>query len=184
MYFGLAFDASDTAAGGDGTDTIGIADGADLTLTSGAKATGFEALDIRGTSNTTYDLDFLSGITNVIVGATLNAGGVGHIATLNDIAVGATVTVKAAVGDDTTDALKINQKNAGVGSPDDAITVIVDAAAGITTTGIIDINDIETVTVNTTSSEESQTQQLQDLMQMKQQVLKSMQQLQKQPFQL
>lgn len=153
VNFGVEFTVDDSATGGDGTDTIGIGDGADLTLASGAKATGFEKLSVAGGTGS-YDLDFLSGITGVIA-----SGGAAAV-TIVDLAAGADVTVKAALAGGT---LTVNQKDAGAGSPDDSLTVTINAAAGFSTTQDIDVNDIETVTLKTTSTGASQTHTITNL---------------------
>ena len=153
VYFGTEFNASDSATGGSGTDIIGIGDGADLTTTSGAVATGFEKLSVKGGTGS-YDLDYLSGITQVIA-----SGGAGAV-TIVDMPSSADVLISAALAGGT---LTINQKDAGAGSPDDTLTVTVDASTGFTTGQTIDVNDIETTTLKTTSSGASQTHTISNL---------------------
>jgi methionine-rich copper-binding protein CopC len=151
---GASLTTADVLTGGDGTDIIGVTTGA--SLVNGLQVTGFETLDIGGADNQTganaYDVSKLSGITTLKVGSALNGTTVGGIVTVNNLAKGAGVEINAAVGDGATDQLQINVKDAGAGSPNDTISVLVKGAAAINTTGIVDINDIETVTLTADKS--------------------------------
>lgn len=146
---GASLTTADVLTGGDGTDIIGVTTGA--SLVTGLQVTGFETLDVGGADDQTaanaYDVSKLSGITTLKVGSALNGTTVGGVVTVNNLAKGAGVEINAAVGDGATDQLQINVKDAGAGSPNDTISVLVKGAAAIATTGIVDINDIETVTL-------------------------------------
>jgi hypothetical protein len=151
---GASLTTADVLTGGDGTDIIGVTTGA--SLVNGLQVTGFETLDIGGADNQTganaYDVSKLSGITTLRVGSTLNSATNGGIVTVNNLAKGAGVEINAAVGNDAADELRINVKDAGAGSPNDTISVLIKGAAAINTTGIVDINDIETVTLTADKS--------------------------------
>lgn len=146
---GASLTTADVLTGGDGTDIIGVTTGA--SLVTGLQVTGFETLDIGGADNQTaanaYDVSKLSGITTLKVGAALNGTAAAQTTTVNNLAKGANVEINAAVGNAAADVLAINVKDAGAGSPNDTISVLVKGAAPIATTGIVDINDIETVTL-------------------------------------
>ncbi|WP_163649481.1 DUF4214 domain-containing protein [Modicisalibacter sp. 'Wilcox'] len=140
-------------AGGEGTDTLNIHNGAVLDATRGALFSGFETVDLANGTGT-YDLSTLeanNSIDSLVVSQALVGG-----TTVTNLAEGADVEIGAAL----TGALVINQKDAGAGSPDDSLDVTVDARAGITTGGNLDINDIETVnlSVKGTGSTTTQTQ--------------------------
>lgn len=137
---GGSLTTADVLVGGDGTDIIGITAGA--TLVNGLQVSGFETLDIGGAGGNTnaFDVSKLSGITTLKVGT---ATAVGNAVTVNNLAKGAGVEVNAALGNQ----LNINVKDAGAGSPNDSIAVLVKGATAITTGSILDINDIETVTL-------------------------------------
>lgn len=147
---------ADKVDGGEGANTIGITTGA--SLVNGLQVTNFQTLDIGGAVNQTapndaYDVSKLSGITTLKVGTALN-GNAGDTTTVNNLAKGAGVEINAAVGV-ATDTLAINVKDAGAGSPNDVIDVLFKATADVATTGIIDINDIETVNITSDKSTES-----------------------------
>ena len=149
FMMGASLTTADVLTGGDGTDIIGVTTGA--SLVTGLQVTGFETLDVGGADNQTaanaYDMSKLAGITTLKVGSALNGTTAGGVVTVNNLAKGAGVEINAAVGDGATDQLQINVKDAGAGSPNDTISVLVKGAAAIATTGIVDINDIETVTL-------------------------------------
>lgn len=149
---------ADTLDGGAGTDVIGISSGATLTAATGARATNFETLDIRGSSSTTaYDLDFLSGITKVQVGAALTAN-----TTVQDMAADAGVEIGVDQG---AFSLTLAQKDAGAGSPDDTLTVTMNAATAIASDNgsTVVVNDIETLTLGSTSTGTNITHNIDDL---------------------
>ena len=155
FYLGATLTTADVLSGGDGTDIIGVTTGA--SLVTGLQVTGFETLDIGGADNQTganaYDVSKLSGITTLKVGAALNGTALAQTTTVNNLAKGAGVEINAAVGNAAADTLAINVKDAGAGSPNDSISVLVKTAtAAFNTTGVIDINDIETVTLTADKS--------------------------------
>lgn len=153
---GATLTTADVLTGGDGTDIIGVTTGA--SLVTGLQVTGFETLDIGGADNQTganaYDVSKLSGITTLKVGAALNGtAAAAQTTTVNNLAKGAGVEINAAVGNAAADTLAINVKDAGAGSPNDSISVLVKTATAVfNTTGVIDINDIETVTLTADKS--------------------------------
>ena len=153
---GASLTTADVLTGGDGTDIIGVTTGA--SLVTGLQVTGFETLDVGG-SNTgavvaasanNYDLSKLPGITTLKVGSSINTEAVAvanDITTINNLAKGAGVEINAALGTGAGDQLVINVKDAGAGSPNDSIGVLVKGATAVVTGGDLDINDIETVTL-------------------------------------
>ncbi|RNE92747.1 hypothetical protein [Marichromatium sp. AB32] len=140
FYLGNSLTTNDTLEGGEGTDIIGVNAGA--TLVNNLSVSGFETLDIRGAGGTAaaFDVSKLDGITTLKVGAATVAG---NAVTVNNLAKGAGVEINAALGN----TLNINVKDAGAGSPNDTIDVLVKGATAITTGSTLDINDIETVTL-------------------------------------
>lgn len=142
---GASLTTADVLVGGEGTDIIGVTEG--NTLATGLQVTGFETLDVGGAggSANAFDVSKLSGITTLKVGsATVAANAV----TVNNLAKGAGVEINAALGN----ALNINVKDAGAGSPNDSIAVLVKGATAITTTGQLALKDIETVTLTADKS--------------------------------
>lgn len=127
-------------AGGDGSDTLIIANAAVVNATTGKQFNGFETF---ATANGTVDMDNL-GSTNTIGTVALGAlaGGV----VLNDVAESTALAFTASTGAQT---VAFNQKNAGAGSPDDVVNVaIVGSTTGSRVVNSLDINDIETVNVS------------------------------------
>ena len=153
FQMGASLTTTDVLTGGDGTDIIGVTLG--NTLVTGLQVTGFETLDVGGGNAAgavalanSYDLSKLAGITTLKVGSAINAdGGANDVTTINNLAKGAGVEINAALGSGALDQLVINVKDAGAGSPNDSINVLVKGAAAVVTTGDLDINDIETVTL-------------------------------------
>jgi hypothetical protein len=91
-------DTTSTIDGGAGTNIIGIADGADLTSTTGALLSNFQTLEVKGGTGS-YDMSVLS-LTNVTqTGGTLSGG-----VTIHNAAAGTTYTVTSAKATDLTDA--------------------------------------------------------------------------------
>jgi hypothetical protein len=121
----VAYIAANTAAinAGDGADTLVVSNANALsTAASGAKFTGFEALEVQ--TNGTIDLDFIAGITSIVVD---NAGGVD----LNDVSK----TQAGAITVQQSGALDIAVKDAAtVGNVD---TVKITADDGVATTSTI-----------------------------------------------
>lgn len=150
---GASLTTADVLTGGDGTDIIGVTTGA--SLVTGLQVTGFETLDVGGGNAAgtaalanNYDLSKLSGITTLKVGSAINAdAATNDVTTINNLAKGAGVEINAALGTGAGDQLVINVKDAGAGSPNDSIGVLVKGAAAVATGGDLDINDIETVTL-------------------------------------
>lgn len=144
---------------GEGNDTLNIVNGAVLNATTGALFSGFEVLDLSNAAASTFDAAHLEANNSInllkVTQATAAA------VTVNNLAETASVELNAALGG----ALTINQKDAGAGSPDDVLDVLVDARAAITTGSNIDINDIETVnlTVQGTGSTTTQTHTISQL---------------------
>ena len=151
---GASLTTTDVLTGGDGTDIIGVTLG--NTLVTGLQVTGFETLDVGGGNAAgaavlanSYDLSKLAGITTLKVGSAINAdAGTNDVTTINNLAKGAGVEINAALGSGAGDQLVINVKDAGAGSPNDSINVLVKGATAFATTGDLDINDIETVTLS------------------------------------
>jgi len=110
--------------------------------------TNFQTLDIRGAAGATvttavageaYNMAKLAGITTVEVGALINNGSTGaETVIINNLAKGAGVSIKAALGDNVADNLAIVVKDAGAGSPNDTIGVTLSGATAVTTTGRAD----------------------------------------------
>lgn len=138
-------------AGGEGTDTLNVQYGAVINATTGAQFSGFEVVDLNGGQGI-YNLANLEA-NNTVSSLAVSAALVGTT-TVNNLAEGATVNIGAAL----TGGLTINQKDAGAGSPDDVLDVTVDARAGITTGGNLDINDIETVNLSVKGTGSTTTQ--------------------------
>ena len=143
-----ATDIADGASfkGGEGTDTLNIVTGAVLDATRGKLFSSFEAVDLAGATGT-FNLALLADnntVTSLKVSAATSAA-----VTVNNLAEAASVTVGAAIN---AGGLAINQKDAGAGSPDDVLNVTFDSRTALTTTGGIDINDVETVNVSATSA--------------------------------
>lgn len=149
-----AGDITDGASfkGGEGTDTLNIVNGAVLDATRGKLFSGFETLDLAGSTGT-FDLGLLAA-NNTISSLKVSALTTGAV-TVNNLAEAASVTIGAAIN---AGGLSVNQKDAGAGSPDDVLNVTFDSRTALTTTGGIDINDIETVNINATSTGTSITQ--------------------------
>ena len=149
VLMGAGLATTDVLNGGTGTNTIGVSSGA--LLVDGLQVTNFQTLDIRGSGATsagdTYNMAKLAGITTVEVGAAINAAGTGTntTVTVNNLAKGAGVSLKAAIGDGAADNLAIVVKDAGAGSPNDTIGVTLSGATAVTTTGVLTIADIETI---------------------------------------
>lgn len=169
VRMGGSLTTADVLNGGEGTDTIGITNGANLV--TGLQVTGFETLDVGGANATgaaalanAYDLSKLAGITTLKVGSAINAdAGANDVVTINNLAKGAGVEINGTLGTATGDGLVINVKDAGAGSPNDTIDVTLSGRAGITTAGDLTINDIETVNLSSTSTGTSQTHTLSNL---------------------
>lgn len=148
---GANLTTADVLTGGEGTDTIGVTTGA--SLVTGLQVTGFETLDVGGGNAAggvalanNYDLSKLAGITTLKVGSAINADAAANdVTTINNLAKGAGVEINAVLGSAAGDQLVINVKDAGAGSPNDSINVLVKANAAFNTTGDVVINDIETV---------------------------------------
>lgn len=159
VLMGAGLATTDVLNGGTGTNTIGVSSGA--LLVDGLQVTNFQTLDIRGSGATsagdTYNMAKLAGITTVEVGAAINAAGsaTNTTVTVNNLAKGAGVSLKAAIGDNAADNLAIVVKDAGAGSPNDTIGVTLSGATAVTTTGVLTIADIETV--NLTASKATAT---------------------------
>jgi hypothetical protein len=132
--------------GGDGTDTLNIVDGAVLDATRGKLFSGFETIDLAGSTGT-FDLANLA--TNNTIGTLKVSAATNGAVTVNNLPEVASVVISAAIN---AGGLTINQKDAGAGSPDDVLNITFDSKAALTTTDNIDINDIETVNVSVTSS--------------------------------
>ncbi|MEQ8313560.1 MAG: hypothetical protein RL839_11350 [Gammaproteobacteria bacterium] len=128
-------------AGGDGSDTLVIANAAVINATTGKQFNGFETF---GTANGTVDLDHLIGTNSIgTIGLGALAGGV----VLNDVPESTVLAFTASTGAQT---VAFNQKNAGAGSPDDVVSVsIVGSTTGSRTVNSLDVNDIETVNLST-----------------------------------
>lgn len=142
---GASLTTADVLDGGAGTDIIGVTEG--NTLVTGLQVTGFETLDVGGAGGTAnaFDVSKLSGITTLKVGSATVAG---NAVTVNNLAKGAGVEINAALGN----TLNVNVKDAGAGSPNDSIGVLVKGAAAFATTGQLAIKDIETVTLTADKS--------------------------------
>ncbi|MCW5721258.1 MAG: DUF4214 domain-containing protein [Devosia sp.] len=142
---------ADVVDGGEGKNTVGVTVGS--TLVTGLQVTNFQTLDIGGAdaNANTYDLSKLAGITTLKVGSAINSTG-GSDVIINNLAKGAGIEINNYLGTALADGLVVNVKDAGAGSPNDAIDVVVKGLSAITTTGILDINDIETVTISADKS--------------------------------
>lgn len=140
---GATLTTADVVTGGDGNDILGVTTGA--SLVTGLQVTGVETLDVGGADAdaNTYDVSKIAGITTLKVGSAANATATSDII-VNNLAKGAGVEINAAVGA-AADGIAINVKDAGAGSPNDSIDVLVKANAAFNTTGYVTINDIETV---------------------------------------
>lgn len=143
VMFGNSLLETDSADGGAGTDTVGVNDGTHITVAAGAKLLNFETLDIAGAAASTYTMTRLSGITKVI-----NSAATAAAVTIADLADTASVEIGAALGA----ALTVQQKDSGVGSPNDTMAVTINAATAVTTGFALVVPDIESVTLNSTSS--------------------------------
>ncbi len=159
VLMGAGLAPTDKLDGGAGTNTIGVSEGGDLA--DGLQVTNFQTLDIRGSGATsagdTYNMAKLAGITTVEVGAAINAAGSGTntTVTVDNLAKGAGVSLKAAIGDNAADKLAIVVKDAGAGSPNDTIGVTLSGATAVKTTGVLEIANIETI--NLTASKATAT---------------------------
>lgn len=140
---------TDTIDGGDGTDTVELT-GA-LTNALVARLQNFEVLDIGGSANLTHDLGDFTGLQVLEIDGAATGGGGDVIIT--DLVETASVRINAALGD----GVVINQANAGVGSPNDSITVSFENETGITTGNEIEIDSMETISINSLSSGATQT---------------------------
>ena len=124
----VAYIAANTASinAGDGADTLVVGNANALsTAASGAKFTGFEALEVQ--TDTTVDLDFIAGITSIVVD---NAGGVD----LNDVSstqAGA-ITVQQTIG--AGKVLDIAVKGAATNGQIDTVKITADDGVAATST--------------------------------------------------
>ena len=138
IYVSTSFDSGYTLKGGNGRDSIRIADGGDLTLLTGANVTDFEVLELNDGTGT-YDLDFLAGIEAIQLTDFDAAAAI----TVDEIAegVGATIAITAAAG------TTFSQKgDADAGSVSDTFTVTIGGTAAVDAADLI-ISDIETVNI-------------------------------------
>jgi hypothetical protein len=120
----VAYVAANTAAinAGDGADTLVVDNALALgTAVSGAKFTGFEALEVK--TNGTIDLDFIAGITSIVVD---NAGGVD----LNDVST----TQAGAITVQQSGALDIAVKGAATVNQIDTVKITADDGVAATST--------------------------------------------------
>jgi len=138
----FSFGATSTFAGGEGTDTLVIANAAALTATTGKQFTGFETLDLAGGQGT-YDVSFLAAgntISTIQVGDALAAA-----ATVKNVATGSAVNILAS----DTFALTVEVKDAAT-TKTDSLTFNLGGAAAVTSTALTAAN-VETITLNSTS---------------------------------
>jgi hypothetical protein len=149
---GANITVTDTLDGGDGVDTIETS-GA-LTNALVARISNFEVLDIGGSANLTHDLGDFTGLTVLEVDGAATGGG-GDV-TITDLVETALVRINAALGD----GLVVNQANSTVGSPADSITVSFENQTSITTGQELEIDAVETITLNSLSSGSAQTHTL------------------------
>ncbi len=135
----IALNVDSSYAGGDGTDTVQITDGANVTVAAGKQITGFETLS-TGAGTGTYNVEALAGITTVNVDGAL-AGAV-VIDKVTTQAVNITVSTGA---QNVTVALKDATGSA------DKLTVGIGGAASVTAQSVI-VDAVETVTINSTTT--------------------------------
>ena len=124
----VAYIAANTASinAGDGADTLVVGNANALsTAASGAKFTGFEALEVQ--TDTTVDLDFIAGITSIVVD---NAGGVD----LNDVSTtqAGAITVQQTIG--AGKELNIAVKGAATNGQIDTVKITADDGVAATST--------------------------------------------------
>jgi len=162
IKLGSSLTTGDVVDGGTGVNTLGVIAGA--TLVTGLQVSNIQTLDIGGANNVTgevaaaannYDLSKLAGITTLKVGSAINTENTpiaNDVVTINNLAKDAAVEIGAALGTATGDALVINVKDAGAGSPNDVIGVKLAAAADFITAGDLTIADIETINLSSTTT--------------------------------
>lgn len=122
-------------AGGDGTDTVQITDGAKLTSVTGNQITGFETLS-TGAGIGVYNVEAIAGITSVNVdGALTGAVKIDKVTTQN-------VTISADTnGNDVIVALKVATGTS------DTLTVNINGASAVTVDNLVTVG-VETLTLN------------------------------------
>ncbi|NVZ10749.1 hypothetical protein HW932_15905 [Allochromatium humboldtianum] len=139
----IVYDASAKIAGGDGTDTLAIADDTSTVFTTAAKAniSGFEILEVGGASKT-YDFTALTGLTGLNLAAATSA-------TVNKLGAATPVTVTA----DQTTGLTINVNDAtNPLNTTDSLTLTLDKAGAANATSIVTVanltsNGLETLNI-------------------------------------
>jgi len=130
----LVFNATAKLAGGDGTDTLAIADNTATLFTAAAKAniSGFETLQVSSGATKTFDFAALSGLTALNVNTATSA-------VVNNIGAATPVTI---IGDQTTN-MTLNVKDATVPTNmSDSLTITLDKAGSATTTSIVTVANI------------------------------------------
>lgn len=129
----LVFNSTAKIAGGDGVDTLAIADSTATLFTTAAKAniSGFEVLQVSGAAKT-FDFSALTGLTALGVGVATSA-------IVDKIGAATPVTIN---GDQTTN-LTLNVKDATVPTNmSDSLTITLDKAGPATTTSIVTIGNL------------------------------------------
>jgi hypothetical protein len=132
--------ATDSFNAGDGTDTLSVTTGANISAANLAKYSNFETLKITGAHGATVDLTDVSMFTNV-----LNANASNGTTTISGVQAGTTFALTTS--NDTSDSVTLdlqNENNAG-----DATTITFGTTAAGVTLGTLTASDYETLNLVT-----------------------------------
>ena len=146
LIFTTELSAKDVLVGGDGTDTLSITDAG--AAGSAASISGFEVLELAGTSSQTVDIDTeFAGFTNFVVSGVVSGAGAFKI---DDAASGSTVTLMT-VDSDATASDDVAVVLATDGTADEISFVLGNGKTDLNLDGL-DANDAETVNIDITAA--------------------------------
>lgn len=148
VYMAGLLNAGDDIDGGAGTNTIGIVTPATLTADTGKLLKNFQVFDAKGATVGTFDMDHIKGAgTTSTITAVKATGALAGAVQIDNLAVGAGVTIAASTG---AHNLTVNQKGqADAGRNSDSLSYTLEAPA--TGADIVVANlitaDVETINI-------------------------------------
>lgn len=148
VYMAGLLNAGDDIDGGTGTNTIGIVNPATLTADTGKLLKNFQVFDAKGATVGTFDMDFIKGAgTTSTINAVKVTGALAGAVQIDNLAVGAGVTIAASTG---ANNLTVNQKGqADAGRNSDSLSYTLEAPAtgGDITVANLITADVETINI-------------------------------------